>query len=425
MSGLAVVTAARRYRALLLVPGVTRVTVPSIIGRLPYGMITLLFVLAVHHGTGSYAIAGLATAVNSALTAVTAPWLGRLADRGRAPEVLAVTGIGNGILLCGMVFTLMSGAPAGIVVGIAGLAGAVNPPIAAVTRVVLPRIAPDLAGTAYALDTILVELTYILGPALIAAISAVGSPYAAVFVTAFMSAAGSVGLASAPAARYNASVASPGVPSSTEASVSSARLFSVALAAVVLVGVFEAAAYGVMEVAIPAYADAIGQPNGAGAVIAAWSAGSIIGGIWFSGLPHVGAQPAIEDGSPSSRNHSLSPKMSQWRLFALLCTLNAVGFAGIMLSTGLLSLGLVLLIGGLVIAPTTTVEIALVTRLVPAARRTEAFTWTSTGVFVGYSGGAALAGAIAGGGLMTSALAATAFVAIGALLATALLLTRR
>ena len=401
MSGLAVVTAARRYRALLVVPGVKRVTVPSVIGRLPYGMITLLFVLAVHHGTGSYAVAGLATALNSALTAVTAPWLGRLADRGRAPEVLTICGLGNGLLLCGLVFALMAGAPVWSILAIAGLAGAVNPPIGAVTRVVLPRVAPHLAGTAYALDTILVELTYVLGPALIAAISAVGGPYAAVVVTAFMSAAGSVGLASAPAARYSTMSAAE----STESSVSRQKLFSFALAGVILAGVFEAAAYGVMEVAIPAYASDIGQPSGAGAVIAAWSAGSIIGGIWFSGL---------------------SPKTSQWRLFALLCALNTAGFAAIMLSTGLLSLGAILLLGGLVIAPTTTVEIALVTLLVPVSRRTEAFTWTSTGVFVGYSAGAALAGVVTagGGGLTAAALAATGFVAAGALLASLLMLTK-
>jgi MFS family permease len=403
MSGLAVVTAARRYRALLIVPGVKRVAVPSVIGRLPYGMITLLFVIAVHHGTGSYAVAGLATAVNSALTAVTAPWLGRLADRGRAPQVLAVTGLANGILLCAMVFALMSQAPVGAILAIAGLAGAANPPIGAVTRVVLPRVAPHLAGTAYALDTILVELTYVLGPALIAAIAAVSGPYAAVFVTAFMSAAGSVGLASAPAARYNASS-----ESTTESSVSRTRMFSFTLAGLILAGVFEAAAYGVMEVAIPAYANDLGQPGGAGAVIAAWSAGSIIGGVWFSGR----SDKALG--------------RSQWRVFAVLCTLNAIGFAAIMLSTGLLSLGLILLVGGLVIAPVTTIEIALVALLVPAARRTEAFTWTSTGVFVGYSGGAALAGAIAadGGGLTASALAATALVTLGAVLAAVLMLTR-
>jgi hypothetical protein len=97
-----------------------------------------------------------------------------------------------------------------------------------------------------------------------------------------------------------------------------------------------------------------------------------------------------------------------------------------MLSTGLLSLGAILFVGGLVIAPTTTVEIALVTMIAPTARRTEAFTWTSTGVFVGYSAGAALAGAVAavGGGLTAATLAATAFVASGAVLATLLMLGR-
>jgi MFS family permease len=398
MSGLAVVTAARRYRALLVVPGVPRVTIPSLIGRLPYGMTTLLFVLAVQHGTGSYAIAGLATALHSALTAATAPWLGRLADRGHAPTVLTACGAANALLLCTLIAALAGHAPTGVILGIAAAAGAVNPPIAAVTRVVLPRIAPHLATTAYALDAIFVELTYVVGPALIAAISALADPYAAVFATALMSAAGSIGLACAPAARYTAE------PSVTESPVSDRRrLLSLALVLLLVVGALEAAAYGVMEVAIPAYAAGLGNPAGAGAVIAAWSAGSILGGIWFSGL---------------------SPKMSQWRLFALLAALNATGFGLICLSTGLLSLGAILAIGGLVIAPMTAVEIALVTALAPAARRTEAFTWTSTAVFLGYSAGAALAGLVAarGGGLVAAAWTATALVGSAALLAVGLLL---
>ncbi|WP_157545986.1 MFS transporter [Hamadaea tsunoensis] len=402
MSGLAVVTAARRYRTLLLVPGVTRVTVPSVIGRLPYGMTTLLFVVAVHYGTGSYAVAGLATAAHSAATALTAPWLGRLADRGHAPRVLAYSGVAYAALLTLLVAGLAARWPILAILAVVGAAGAVNPPIAAVTRVVLPRIAPDQAATAYALDTVFVELTYVIGPALVAAISAAVNPYAAVLATAAFAAAGALGLASAPAARRFSGAA----PSSlTESSVSRRRLLTFALAALVLAGGLEAAAYGMLEVAIPAYATALGNPAGAGGAIAAWSAGSIIGGVWFSGL---------------------SPKMSQWRLFALLMTLNTVGFAAICLAGGLFSLGTILLLGGLVIAPTTTVEIALVTALAPAARRTEAFTWTSTGVFVGYSAGAALSGALAsaGFGLAAAALVATGLVGLGALLAAGLAVAR-
>ncbi|NUO59222.1 MAG: hypothetical protein HOV78_21385 [Hamadaea sp.] len=399
MSGLAVVTAARRYRALFGVPGVTRVTIPSLVGRLPYGMSTLVFVLAVHHGTGSYAVAGLATAVNSAATALTAPWLGRLADRGYAPTVLAASGITNALLLGALITVLAGDAPVGVVLAVAAAAGAANPPVSAVTRVVLPRLAPNHASTAYALDAVCSELTYVLGPALIAVVSTIAGPYAAVAMTATMSAAGAVGLAGAPAARYRVDA------SDAESRVSERpRLLTIALTILLAVAALEAAAYGLMEVAIPAYAAAQGSPAGAGAVIAAWSAGSILGGLWFAGA---------------------NPTMSRWRLLLLLAALNTTGFALICLSTGLPSLGAILALGGLVIAPMTAVEMGLVTSLAPPARRTEAFTWTGTAVFVGYSAGAGLAGLVAarGGGLIAAAVTATSLVATATVLAATM--TRR
>lgn len=131
-------TAVTRYRALFATPGVLRVALPSLLGRLPIGMSTLLFVLVVYAGTGSYGAAGLATAANSALTAVTAPALGRLADRGRAVAVLVSTGLAQAALLVALVLALRSDPGLPLVVALAGLAGAVNPPIGAVTRVVLP-----------------------------------------------------------------------------------------------------------------------------------------------------------------------------------------------------------------------------------------------------------------------------------------------
>jgi MFS family permease len=399
MSGLAVVTAARRYRALLAIPGVVRVAVPSLIGRLPYGMATLLFVLAVEHGTGSYAIAGLATAAHSAVTATTAPWLGRLADRGHAVRVLTVTGVGYALALSGMVAALWLHTPAYVIIGLAGLAGALNPPVGAVTRVVLPGIAPAHAQTAYALDAITVELTFVVGPALIAAISALLNPYYAVILTALLAATGALSLASAPGladryratARANAAAIAGGTDDRT-------RLLRLSMLVVLLVGGLESAAYGVMEVAIPAYADALGSPGAAGAVVAAWSAGSIAGGIWFSGL---------------------NPKLSLPKLFALLMGLNMIGFAAMLLATGLASLGLLLFVGGMVIAPTTAVTCALVTALAPLGRATEAFTWTGTGIYVGFASGSALSGlAISAGlGMSVIIMIATSMVALGATLA--------
>ncbi|GIG16245.1 MFS transporter [Catellatospora methionotrophica] len=411
MSGLAVVTAARRYRALIASPGVARVALPSLIGRLPYGMATLVFILAVQHGTGSYAVAGIATGAHSAITAFTSPWLGRLCDRGHAVAVLRVTGVLYALMLSGMVAALWTHQPVALIIGLAALAGAVNPPVGAVTRVVLPGLAPAHVQTAYAFDAITVELTYVLGPVLIALVTAVSNPYVAVIVTALLATVGSLGLAAAPGltARYRevrtaalARAATAGVTTSAalERALKANRLMRLSMVVVLVVGALEAAAYGVMEVAIPKYAADLGAPQAAGAVVAAWSAGSILGGVWFSGM---------------------NPKLSQAKLFALLLCLNTVGFAAMLLAFGLPSLALILFLGGMVISPTTAVECSLVTRIAPAGRSTEAFTWVGTGIYVGFAAGSSLSGLVINQGtsLSTVILIATAMVATGALLALA------
>ncbi|GAA1395669.1 MFS transporter [Catellatospora coxensis] len=410
MSGLAVVTAARRYRALMASPGVARVALPSLIGRLPYGMATLVFILAVQHGTGSYAVAGIATGAHSAITAFTSPWLGRLCDRGHAVAVLRVTGVLYALLLTGMVAALWTHQPVALIIGLAALAGAANPPVGAVTRVVLPGLAPGHVQTAYAFDAITVELTYVLGPVLIALVTAVSNPYVAVVVTALLATVGSLGLAAAPGltARYRevrtaalatAATSSDGSAAARDRALRANRLMRLSLVVVLVVGALEAAAYGVMEVAIPKYAADLGAPQAAGAVVAAWSAGSIVGGVWFSGM---------------------NPKLGQAKLFALLLCLNTIGFGAMLLAFGLPSLALILFLGGMVISPTTAVECALVTRIAPAGRSTEAFTWVGTGIYVGFAAGSSLSGLVINQGtsLTVVILIATAMVATGALLAT-------
>ncbi|MEU8002315.1 MFS transporter [Catellatospora sp. NPDC049111] len=411
MSGLAVVTAARRYRALMASPGVARVALPSLIGRLPYGMATLVFILAVQHGTGSYAVAGIATGAHSAITAFTSPWLGRLCDRGHAVAVLRITGVLYALLLTGMVAALWTHQPVALIIGLAALAGAANPPVGAVTRVVLPGLAPAHVQTAYAFDAITVELTYVLGPMLIALVTAATNPYVAVIVTALLATVGSLGLAAAPGltARYREVRTAALAAAATTSDLSSAartralranRLMRLSLVVVLVVGALEAAAYGVMEVAIPKYAADLGAPQAAGAVVAAWSAGSIVGGVWFSGM---------------------NPKLGQAKLFALLLCLNTLGFGAMLLAYGLPSLALILFLGGMVISPTTAVECALVTRIAPAGRSTEAFTWVGTGIYVGFAAGSSISGLIINQGTSLSVviLIATAMVATGALLAIA------
>ena len=403
-------TAVRRYRVLFRAPGVRRVLVPSLVGRLPIGMSTLLFILIVHAGTGSYAAAGVATAANSLLTAFTAPMLGRLADRGRAVSVLVVTGLAQAALFVALVGALRAHLDVPLVVAVAGLAGAVNPPIGAVTRALLPRLAPDeqAVRTAYALDAIALELTFVAGPAVVGLVSALAHPYAAALLAAGLTAYGSVALATAPALRAGARAAwaTRSAPAARAGRGRRERrrsspLRGAAMRVVLLAAGLEAAAYGVLEVAIPAHADHAGRPDAAGPLVAVWSVGSIVGGLWYSG-----------------RTFRAPPG----RQYAVLMSANVVGFASVLLATGLPSLGVILFLAGLVIAPTTAVEYTLVTALAPAGTETEAFTWSGTAVYLGFAGGSALAGTALSAtltterGLTISALVAAGLVLVGATL---------
>src|SRR5262249_6918715 len=154
------------------------------------------------------------------------------------------------------------------VLGISAAAGVVNPPVGAVVRTLLPRLAPDVhvRATAFAVDAITLDLTYVVGPALVGVVSAVWDGYAAALTSAGLTVLGALLLATAPALRvgYQAAVRS----NSPRALIGPLRRSGVRI--VLLVTALEAAAYGVLEVAIPAYASGRGAPQAGGILFAVW-----------------------------------------------------------------------------------------------------------------------------------------------------------
>lgn len=388
--------AASRYRALLAAPGVRSLLTSSFVGRLPVGMGILLFVLVVHAGTGSYAIGGLAAAANAAATAIFGPLLGRLSDRGHAALILITTGILQAASLIGLVIALKLGSGSGAIIGIGVVAGIVNPPIAAVSRTVVPRLAPtdETRITAFALDALLVELTYVVGPALVGIVTAVWNGYGAALLAAGFALFGSFGLAAAPAVRhYPRTAHAPSAPAASRWRRLIGPLANGGLRTVLFVSIMQAAAFGVLEVAIPAYANASGLPQVGGLLFAVWSCGSIVGGLWYGGRVF---------------------RASLGRQYAILMALNVAGFASILLAGGPYTLGICLFFAGLFIAPATTVEGALITALAPASATTEAFTWSETAVYLGFALGSGISSVALSSSLgSTSALTNAAFIAVG------------
>ncbi len=67
----------RRYADVLAFPGVARIVLAALLGRLPNGMTPLATLLLVRGEGRSYAVAGIVTAASSLASAAGSPLVGR------------------------------------------------------------------------------------------------------------------------------------------------------------------------------------------------------------------------------------------------------------------------------------------------------------------------------------------------------------
>ncbi|MEA2250923.1 MAG: hypothetical protein QOG70_1165 [Solirubrobacteraceae bacterium] len=363
-------SAAQRYARVLRAPDVARLLVAAVLARMPLGIDGLAIVLFVHAETGSFARAGLVVAAFGVGSGALNPVQGRLIDRhGHARVLLPLAGL-HATSLGALVAFGLSGAPTGALVACGLAAGASIPAVGAVVRPLLPRLLGsdrDLLPTAYALDGLAIEMVFVAGPLLTAAIVSAASPSGALLVSCGLVLVGTLVLVAAPASRawepsgvqgerrLLGALQSPGV-----------RTLVGAMAPVGF-------ALGATEVTMTAFAADHGSRAAAGVLLAAWALGSGIGAIAYGG-----------------REHGLSPA-SRWVRLAVafpLCSL-PLAFAP---SIG--AMAPLAMLAGVGLAPLLAAGNQLIGDVAPAGAVTEAFTWPITAIAVGAAGGSAVAGAI-------------------------------
>jgi MFS family permease len=155
-------TGLRAYRAVLAWPGVAAVTAVSFLARLPASAaaitLTLHVVLTLDQG---YAAAGVVGAAATVGMAIGAPLHGRLVDRRGLRTMLTLT------LSAQAVFWAVAPLlpyPALLVGALAG--GVLGVPVYSITRQSLAVLVPaERRRPAFALDSMSVEISYIVGPA--------------------------------------------------------------------------------------------------------------------------------------------------------------------------------------------------------------------------------------------------------------------
>ncbi len=349
------------YRQVLRTPGALRFAVSGFVGRFPMAMMPIAIVFVVRHRTGSYGIAGAASAAHTLTQAAVTPLVGRLVDRFGQPVVVRwlIT-----VFLAGIGIFTVSGTshiPTGMLFLGAVIAGAGQPPFGSLVRARWTHLlAGSQLATALALESSADEAIYILGPIVVTALSP-WTTLAAPLLAAVLGLCGTVLFLGAR------STEPPPVAVGSRTSAWRIPAMWVVIVSSVLIGVV----FGSVEVAVIAFAQHHGVANLAGLLLGLIAFGSMCAGLWY--------------GSREWRRDIAA----RYRL--TLATL-AVGGLPAVAAASVWQLAPAALLVGLSIAPTLIASSGLVARVTPPSSRTEGFTWQITGINVGAATGAALGG---------------------------------
>jgi MFS family permease len=384
----------KRYAAVLRAPHVGALIVATLLARFPIGINALAIVLYLRAERGSFAVAGAVAGALAAGSGIGAPIQGRLVDRFGQRRVLVPLGFVHAAALGAIVATAEAGAPVAVLVACGVTAGFAIPPTSSVLRSMWPtllREQPELISAAYALDSVLIELIFIVGPLLTAVVATVLSPPAALVVSAASVVAGTVMFTALPPSR-----AMRPDPDRPRAGLLGA-LASPGVRTLVLTSLPAGVGIGICEVTLPAFSDAMGAAATAGVLLALWSLGSAAGGLVYG---------ALRNRPPLQRVHLAVAAALPVSLLPMAAAPSVVVMA------------LIVIPAGMFIAPLLATRNELIGWVAPAGSRTEAYTWPVTAFVGGIAVGAALAGAIVEqASWRTAFLVAAAFAAAGTVVA--------
>lgn len=373
------------YRDVLRLPGVLRLYLVALVARVPHAttgvVLTLHVVTALDEGYGR---AGVVAAAMTVGVAIGAPWRGRLVDRvGLRRAVLPSVVVESLVWLAAPHLTYLPLAAAAFVAGVFLV------PVFSVARQSLAvMVPPAQQKAAFALDSVLTEVTFMLGPVLGVLLVTQGSSTLALTVVGVATVgAGLLLLWADPPTRSAPGVEVPAAPGGR---VLSAHLLVVLLAAA-------AASFVLMgtDVSLVASLTDAGRAGDVGWMIALWAGGSAVGGLV----------------------HGASARQPSPLLLVAVLALATLPAAFV---SGPVALAVAVFLAGVPCAPALASINATLVRLVPERRRGEVMGWSGTMQTVGNALGAPLCGAVidragASGGFLTAAVVGGAVAGAGLL----------
>jgi len=355
------------YLPVLRTPHALPMVLAAFVGRLPLSMVGLGSVLLVASETGSYGLGGAVAAAGAVTTAVSGPLIGRWADtHGQSRTLLPIVAV---FIASGAAFlaAIKDDWPLWTVFASAGLAGACIPPVSSMIRV---RWTHLLRGThrlpaALAMESVVDEFVFIVGPVLVTFLSTTGHATSGV-VTAFA-------LAVIGSLLFAAQRRTEPPPHGHAARTGPSAIRTPGIRVLFVVGGAVGAILGTLEIALVAFADQVDAMALSGVLIAALAVGSMASGIGW-GTVHWRAPLRL-------------------RLLVVLVALTALTIPLAVIPSIWVMIPFVVL-AGVAVSPSLISSFTLAELLVPRSATTEAFTWIGTALGLGVAVGSSAAGKI-------------------------------
>ncbi|HEY0186091.1 MAG TPA: MFS transporter [Cellulomonas sp.] len=354
------------YGRLLRLPGVLPLVLVAFVARIPHAMTGVVLTLHVVGSLGrGYAAAGLVAGAMTVGVAIGSPWRGRRVDRLGLRRALVPS-----VVVESAVWVLAPRLGYQALVVAAVVAGVFLVPVFSVVRQSLAVLVPvEQQRTAYALDSVGAELTFMVAPTVGVLIATQVSTTAALTVIGVATVGAGLFLMwfnpptrSAPRT-FLVDAVEPGIAAGR------VRILSPGLLVVLAAASAAALILNGTDVAIIAALEGWGHESAVGWMVALWCVGSVAGGLVY--------------GAGRRELHPLA-------LVALLglCTVPAA------LASTQTQLAVAVVIAGVPCAASLSSINAALVRLVPEDRRGEVMGWSGTANTVGAALGAPVVGAV-------------------------------
>ena len=185
------------FRAIFRHPGTVGMTFAGFVGRFPMAMLGLAMTMLVATETGSYGRAGAVAASITLAGAVGGPFGARLADRfGQHRVIPPLIGV-HIVAVASLTIAVMAGTPMALWLALGVTAGLSGPNLGAMVRTRWAGITdgPDELTSAFALESTLDEVAFVLGPPLATALAVAIAPWSAILTGLLLAGSGALALA--------------------------------------------------------------------------------------------------------------------------------------------------------------------------------------------------------------------------------------